>query len=111
MSKVAVMTDTIASVPHEIAKEYGIKVIPFHVVMDGKSYLETKIDMDQLYARLKERENLPTTSAPSPGEFLKAYQELSRRAEAILHISMTSSFTMAYEAAIEAKEIARERLP
>jgi len=111
MSKVAVMTDTIASVPHEIAKEYGIKVIPFHVVMDGKSSLETKIDMDQLYARLKERENLPTTSAPSPGEFLKAYQELSRRAEAILHISMASSFSMAYGAAIEAKELARERLP
>ncbi len=111
MSKVAVMTDTIASVPQEKAKEYGIKVIPFHVVMDGKSYLETTIDKNQFYTRLKQKENLPTTSAPSLGEFLEAYQELSRRAEAILHISMTSSFTMAYGTAIEAKEIAQEKLP
>jgi len=102
MSKVAVMTDSVASVPHELAQKHDILVIPFHIIMDGKSYLETKLDMDQLYARLKERENLPTTSAPSVGEFLEAYQELSRRAEAILHISMTSSFTMAYGAAIEA---------
>lgn len=111
MRKVAIMTDSVASVPYELAQKYDILVIPFHIIMDGKSHLETKIDVDQLYARLKEKENLPTTSAPSPGEFLKAYQELSRRAEAILHISMTSSFTMAYGAAIEAKELARERLP
>ena len=45
------------------------------------------------------------------GEFLEAYQELSQRAEAILYISMTSGFTMAYGAAIEARELTREKLP
>jgi fatty acid-binding protein DegV len=64
MNKVAVMTDTIASIRKEIAKEYGIEGIPFHVIMDGKSYIKTKIDMNELYARLNQRENLPTTSAP-----------------------------------------------
>ena len=111
MKKVAIMTDTIASIPREIAKEYGIEIIPFHVVIDGKSYVETEIDMNQLYARLKEKGNLPTTSAPSVGEFLEAYRELSQRAESILHISMNSAFTMAYGASIEAKELAREKLP
>jgi len=111
MKKVAIMTDTIASVPPNIAREYGIKVIPFHVIMDGKSYIETDIDKDQLYARLRQKENLPTTSAPSVGEYLEAYQKLSQRAETILYISMTSRFTMAYGAAMKAKELARERLP
>lgn len=77
MNKVAIMTDTIASIPQEIAKGYGIKIIPFHVVMDGKSYIEPAVDMDELYARLNQRENLPTSSTPSVGEFLEAYQELS----------------------------------
>jgi len=111
MRKIAIMTDTIASVPQEMAKEYGIKVIPFHIIMDGKSYIETEIDNDYFYARLRKKENLPTTSAPSVGEFLETYRELSQKAETILHISMTSSFTMAYGAAMEAKEIAREKLP
>jgi len=111
MKKVAIMTDTVACIPQELVKEYGIKVIPFHVIMGGKSYVETEINMNQLYAWLGEKENLPTTSAPSVGEFLQAYQELSQGAESILHISMTSAFTMAYGAAIEAKEMAREELP
>jgi DegV family protein with EDD domain len=67
--------------------------------------------MEKLYARLKDKENLPTTSAPSIGEFLQFYQELSQRAEAILHISIRSEFTMGYSTAIQAKEMAREKLP
>jgi DegV family protein with EDD domain len=42
---------------------------------------------------------------------LQFYQELSQRAEAILHISISSTFTMGYNAAAQAKETARERFP
>ncbi len=111
MRKVAVMTDTVASVPLEMQKEYGIGVIPYHIIMDGKDYLETEIDINQLYTRLKDKENLPTTSFPSPAEFLQAYQELSQNAEAILHISIASTLSGVYEAALRAKEMAREKLP
>jgi len=111
MNRVAIMTDSIASIPGEIAKEYNIRIVPFHIIMNGKDYVETEIDKDQLYTRLKQKENLPTTSAPSPGDFLLSYQNLSEKAESILHISMTAAFTMAYGAAIEAKGLAREKLP
>mgnify|MGYP001027205937 CR=1 FL=1 len=86
MGKVAVMTDTIAGIPEEMAEEYGIKVIPYHIIMDGKDCLETEVDREQLYARVRERENLPTTTAASVGEFLEAYREASERAESIHHI-------------------------
>jgi DegV family protein with EDD domain len=111
MRKVVVMTDTVSSVPLEMQKEYGIGVIPFHIIMDGKDYLETEIDINQLYTRLKDKENLPTTSFPSPAEFLQAYQDLSQSAEAILHISIASALSGVYEAALQAKEMAREKLP
>jgi DegV family protein with EDD domain len=111
MRKVAVMTDTVASVPLEIQKEYGIKVIPFHIIMDGEDYLETEVNINQLYTWLKDKENLPTTSFSSPEEHLQAYQELSQNAEAILYICMTAAFTGGYDAAIQAKEMAREKLP
>jgi len=111
MRKVAVMTDTVASVPLEMQNEYGIGVIPFHVIMDGKDYLETEINTAQLYTRLKQKENLPTTSCPSPEEYLHLYQELSQNAEAILYICLTAAFTGAYNAAIQAKEMAKKKLP
>jgi len=108
--KVAVMTDGGASFPLKMQREY-VKVIPLHITMDGKDYLETEINMNELYSRLREKMNLPTTSAPSVREFLKFFQELSRKAEAILHISMTSAFTGGYDAALEAKELAWKKLP
>ena len=111
MDRVAVMTDSITCIPQKMAEEYSIGVIPFHAIIDGKDYLDTEVDMEKLYTRLKDKENLPTTSAASIGEFLQFYRELSQRAEAILHISISSTFTMEYNAAMQAKEIARERLP
>ncbi|HUV46470.1 MAG TPA: DegV family protein [Dehalococcoidia bacterium] len=111
MKKVAIMTDTIASVPCELAEKYDIQVIPFYVIIDGKSYRDTDIDKDELYTRLKQKENLPTTSAPSPEDFFLAYQKLSQKAESIIHISMTAAFTKEYGAALEAKNMAQEKLP
>jgi DegV family protein with EDD domain len=111
MKKVAIMTDSLAAIPQEVAQQNDIRIIPLHVIIDGKDYLDTEVDMGKLYARLKEKKKLPTTSAISVGEFLAAYHELSKNTEAILFVSLTSKFTKGYEAAIEAREIARKELP
>ncbi len=111
MKKVAVMTDSASNMPQEIAAKSDIKIMPFHIIIDGKDFLDTEIDMEKLYARLSTKENLPTTSFPSTVEYLQVYQELSRKAEAILFISVTSIFSNAYNLALEARELAREKLP
>ncbi|MCK5589730.1 MAG: DegV family protein [Dehalococcoidales bacterium] len=111
MNKVAVMTDRTSSMAQEVAERFDIKMVPFHIIMDGKDYLDTEVDMEDLYARVAKKENLPTTSFPAPEEFLQAYQELSQNAEAILHISLTPAFSGGYNAALEAKEIAQKELP
>jgi len=111
MNKVAVMTDRTSSMAQEVAEEFDIKIVPFHIIMDGKDYLDTEVDMEDLYARVAKKENLPTTSFPAPEEFLQVYQELSQNAEAILHISLTPAFSGGYNAALEAKEIAQKELP
>ncbi len=111
MRKVAIMTDTASNLPLKLAQKSDIKVMPFHIIMDGKDYLDTEIDIDELYVRLGTKENLPTTSFPSVEEYLQVYQELSQKAEAILFISVTSIFTNAYSLALEAKEIAGKELP
>ena len=112
MNKVAIVADSTISMPLEVAMKHGIAVIPFHVIMDGKSHLDIEVDREQLYAQLREKGNLPTTSGYTAEECLRVYQELSQRAEAILQISMTSAFTaMGYNAAMKAKEIARGKLP
>jgi len=111
MNKIAIMTDTISGIPPKMAEELSIKVIPLHIIMDGISYVETELDKDQIYTRLAQKENLPTTSSPTAGQYLEAYRELSQKAEAILHICYTSWIGMGYKQAVRAKNIAKEELP
>jgi len=111
MRKVAVMTDTGSNMAQEIARKFGIKLIPFHILMDDKDYLDTEVDMEDLYARVAKKGNLPTTSFASPKEFLQVYQELSQNAASIIHISVTTGMSGGYDAALQAKEIAQKELP
>jgi len=111
MNKVAIMTDTVSGIPPKVAEEFDIKVVPLHMIMDGVSYLETAVDRDHFYTRLAQRENLPTTSSPTAGQYLEAYRELSQKAKAILHICYTSWIGMAYKEAMHAKKIATDELP
>jgi len=111
MKKVAIVTDTLSTIPRKIAEEHGIKLMPMYVVMDGKDYPETEVDRRQLYDRIRRKDKSITTSSPSPGDYLKAYQELSQKAESILCITFAPSMGMAYKAAIQAAQIAQEELP
>jgi len=112
MNKVVVMTDTSSAISQKIANSYGVAVIPWHVIMDGKDYLDTEIDMTRLYARLREKKNLPITSGYSVEECLQYFYRLSKEGSDVLYIAMTSAMsTMGYNAAMQAKKIAQENLP
>ncbi len=111
MKEVAIIVDSVAMIPPEIAEKYGISVVPSHVVMDSKDYLETEIDREQVYARLRTKENLPTTSAASPGEILEFFKRASQQAKAILFISLTSGLSAIYSSATDAKKLAQQQLP
>ena len=53
--KVAFLTDSCSDIPQELTDKYGIDVIGFHIMLDGKEYLERK-DMtnDQFYEMMRQ---------------------------------------------------------
>ncbi len=71
MKKVAIVTDSTASIPEELIKEYGIQRVPLLLHMDGKTYKD-RIDVktpDELFQLMKKSSKFPTTSTPPPGEY------------------------------------------
>lgn len=112
IKKVAITTDSVCASP-ELARRFGIGVIPYPVIMNGKSCsdLEAEAIREEIYDKLKTREDLPFASVPSPGEFLQVWQEVSQDAKAILHFTMTSSYSGAYNLALQVKQVACERIP
>jgi DegV family protein with EDD domain len=60
---------------------------------------------------MRARKDLPTTSVPSPEDFVDAYQTVSQKAKNILCITVTSLQSGTFNMAFTAKEMARETLP
>ena len=85
---VAVVTDSVADLPPQVAEEFGITVVPL-VVRFGTDVYRDGIDLnpDQFYEKLKTSKVLPTTSVPSPAGFADAYDKLAEKANEILGAS------------------------
>ncbi|MCK9357002.1 MAG: DegV family protein [Dehalococcoidia bacterium] len=109
--KVAVIVDAPAAVPQDLVDRFEIGIVPLHAIVDGKDYLETEVDIEWLLKRLREKGDVPTTSAPSVGEILRAYDWAADRADSAISIHMTSVFSKGYDAALEARKLALEKHP
>ncbi|NCC81049.1 MAG: DegV family protein [Clostridia bacterium] len=77
MNRIAIVTDSTADLPIEIAKEHNITVVPLKVNFQDKSYTEgVDITNQEFYEKLEKADLLPTTSQPSPADFTAKYDEL-----------------------------------
>jgi len=113
MNKVAIVTDSTASIPEELIKEYGIQRVPLLLHMDGKTYKD-RIDVktpDELFQLMKKSSKFPTTSTPPPGEYAEVYRQLSRKVDNILAVTISSELSASFKSAIQAREMLKSELP
>ena len=112
MQKVAIVTDTIACLPPEMVRRYQLQILPINLYFGDKVYREwIDITPTEAYEQFLKDPRSFKTSAPSPGDCLEAYRELSRRTKDILCITVSSKLSMVYESTRVAKELARNELP
>jgi len=111
MPDIAIITDTDASLPKDIAEKYGIRQVPITVNF-GSEILKTGIEIDdaRLFARVDKEGTLPTTAAPSPGDFSSAYEQAFKSgAETVLCFCVSSEVSATYAAAVTAQQTMPER--
>ena len=107
---VKIVTDSTADLPPQVAQELDIAVIPLTVVFGDRAYKEgVDIDHDTFYRLLQESRTLPTTSAPSVGELLRAYEEVLQRWEEVVCVHLSSKLSATYNNACQAAALLRER--
>jgi len=96
----AVVTDSTADLPREWRERYGIEVVPLKVLF-GKETFRDGVDMnnEEFFRRLAASTSLPTTSAPSPGEFADVYRRLARDHDGCISIHIGAQLSATAEAA------------
>ena len=107
MSRIAIVTDTDSTLPPELAEKYHIVQIPI-LIQFGEETFRTGIDIDDAatFARIDREGKLPTTAAPTPGQFLEAFQAaFDHGAEAIICINISCEMSATYTSAQKAAEM------
>ena len=112
MRKVNIVTDSTSCIPKELIDKHNIFVVPLLIIIDGRGYCDgVDISPSEVYKIMRRKENLPTTSTPSVGDFLNTFRRMSEQAESVLCINVTSEQSKIYDTAMVAKEMAKEELP
>ena len=91
----AIVLDSTADFPDAPQRFPNWRVVPLYVRFGDESYKDyVELSPGEFYARLRTAEQLPTTSQPTPGDFLAAYEELGVYERIYsLHISAVLSGT------------------
>jgi DegV family protein with EDD domain len=90
----AVVLDSTADFPDAPARFPNFRVVPLYVRFGDESFRDyVDIDPARFYERLQTVANLPTTSQPTPGDFLAVYEELAPRYERILSLQISSTLS------------------
>lgn len=97
MTTTALVTDSTSYLPPDLAARLGITVVPLHVTLAGESFDEPDLPPAEFYRRLRESGQVPTTSQPSPGEFLRAFSATG--ADRVLCLTCTASLSGTHSSA------------
>ncbi len=113
MSRVRIITDSVAQVPAHLARELGIQVVPFIVMINETSYEDgIDIEADSLYKRMRLEKVIPKTSAPSPARYLQAMEIIIQEGgSSILFVALSSNLSGSFNTVSMVAETVREKHP
>ncbi|MGG3470206.1 DegV family protein [Neobacillus pocheonensis] len=94
MVRTAWVTDSTAYLDEELKNHPDVYTIPLSIVLDGEEFADG-IDLSptQLFERLKQIKNPPTTSQPSVGAFQALYERLEKDYDQIISVLLSGKLS------------------
>jgi DegV family protein with EDD domain len=106
MGKVVVVTDSSANVPAHLVQQLDIRVVPILLALNGRTFRDgVDVTAQQVYQWLRTSKHLPTTSAPSIGDFLRVYATAAQEASDIVSIHLSPKLSATYKVARAASQL------
>jgi DegV family protein with EDD domain len=102
----AVVLDSTADFPEAPQRFPNFRVVPLYVRFGDESLRDySEITPDVFYERLPTVDELPTTSQPTPGDFLATFEELAPQYERIISLQISSTLSGTHASAQQAAEL------
>ena len=106
MPRVAVVTDSTSYLPAEVLEANQIGVVSLYVNFGGgRTDREVDVtDYDAFFQEMRTAETLPTTSQPSVGDFMAAYEPLLSGGADVVSLHISGGISGTHESARQAAE-------
>jgi DegV family protein with EDD domain len=96
-SKIAIVTDSTANLSKDLQKINDIHVMPLRINWPGDPIMSLKdiveFSPSEFYEKFESSPEIPTTSQPSPGEFVEFFQEIAKDHDQIVAVLVSAELS------------------
>lgn len=112
MAQVKIVTDSTADIPASLVAELDITVVPLKVHFQKDTFLDgVTIKPNDFYQKLLAAETLPTTSQPSPVDFVETYKKIGAGQDVqIISIHLSAALSGTVQSANLAQSMLEEKV-
>ena len=106
---VKIVTDSCSDITPQLAREFGITVVPLYVQFGKQTYADNvDLSTEEFYQKLQTSKIQPTTATASPAHFAQVFNELAEDTKEIMTITLSEKFSAIYAAALEGKAMVKK---
>jgi DegV family protein with EDD domain len=113
MADVLIMTDTVSGLSSDLARQYGIEVVPAaNILFEGKSYPDgVGITAGEAYKYLQQNPDKFSTATLNPSYLLELYRKICKGHSEILFMTIPAALSAANKIAIMAADLLKKEQP
>jgi len=92
--RVSIVMDSSCDLPDRVLDTHGMVVVPLQIISGDRTYLD-RIDIRgaDLYSRMRENGEIFTTSQPTPGAFVRGFEDARSNADEVLGIFIAGALS------------------
>lgn len=102
--RIAISAESTIDLPKELLEEFDIHTLPFTIILGDKAKLDGVITPQEIFDYVLETNVLPKTSAVNQYQFEEHFGSLLKDYDAVIHFSLSSEMSSAYNNACMAAQ-------
>jgi DegV family protein with EDD domain len=106
-----VVTDSTSYIPAELSEGLPLTVVSLSATLGGVTERELDIDTTTFYRRMRETGEFPTSSQPTVGELVEAFEALVAAGDEVVGVFISSDMSGTFSTAQMARDQVLERHP
>jgi len=105
---VSVVTDSSADLPDSVLDRHHIALVPLQVVWGDETFRDrVELAPAEFYRRLRTSRELPTTSQPTPAEFVRVLRDARQEAHDVILVLLSSALSGTWQSGLAAVRAAQ----